>query len=173
MAQDGTIGPVARASFNGGGQGGTGPHGGAVPGEPEARKPRPRLDEVVLTEPGRAALSLLRQRILERTRRELELPRGAAPAFVAPTSQHRADLFVGRLLSDQNMLASRRRETWPAERVDAALETAMTDGTEETLQVLHELGELDDASWGLVCSVLDEFHSKVMRARGEDPTADE
>ena len=163
---DSTIGPVAGTQF-GGGHGAAGPALPPASNDEERPAPRRRLDDVELTEPRRAALRLLRERILERTRLELELPRGAAVTFAAPGAPDRADVFVGRLLSDQNLLAARRRDRWEAERVDAALETGMTEGLAETLELLHDLDELDAESWGLVNSVLDEFHRKVVSASGE------
>jgi hypothetical protein len=163
---EGQIGPIARSQFGGGHAAGATPGGGAPAGGSEPRSTRIPLDDVVLTEPRFAALRLLRQRVLERTREALELPRTTAPAVVfADAPGPRADVFVGRLLSEQHLLAARRHDTWSEPRIAAALEEGITSGTAETLEVLHDVGRLDADTWGLLCGVLDEFHRKVDAAR--------
>jgi hypothetical protein len=165
---EGQIRAVGR-SRPGGGHGASGA-GGSRQQEPDVPPIRRRLDEVVLTGPHRATLHLLRQRILEHTRRELDLPRhGAAGVEFAASEATGAGAFVGRLLSDQNLLAAARRGTWPPARIDAALEHGMTDGLAETLEVLHDVGELDAATWQLVCAVLEELQRKVCSVGGAPP----
>ena len=124
---------------------------------------------MILTEPRLATLRLLRQRILARTRRELDLPNHAPPGIeFAGGGSSDATVFVGRLLSDQNLLAGSRRAAWEPARVALALENGMTDGLSETLEVLHEVGELDADAWQLVCGVLEEFERKVCAAERTD-----
>jgi len=166
VGTEGQIGPVARSQFGGGHAAGATPGAAAPSGSGETRSARIPLDDVVLTEPRLAALQLMRHRVLERTREGLDLPRTASHAIAfADVSYPRADLFVGRLLSDQNLLASRRRDSWPEARIAAVLEEGITSGVAETLEVLHEVGKLDADTWGLLCGVIDEFHRKVDAAR--------
>lgn len=141
--------------------------GHSVPEGPrwaQGRRPGPekrRLDQAEFTAPRRATLRLLRERILENTRLALELRDNyTGPRFITREVE-RADLFVSRLLSDQNLLASRRGGDWSPARIRHALEQGMTQGMSETLEILHELDELDETSWALVCDILDAFHRKV------------
>ena len=158
----GDIRPVERGVFGGGHGGGDGaPFRGQ---EPAARQPARRLDQVHLTEPRLATLRLLRERILENTRLYLDLPRSPGGPRFAQGDAERADLFAGRLLSDQNLLASRRGGAWPPERIRNALLEGMIQGLAETLEILFELDELNKASWNLVSDVLNVFHRKVESA---------
>ena len=133
----------------------------------QGRRPGPekkRLDHVEFTKPRRATLRLLRERILENTRLALELQENyTGPQFITREVE-RADLFVSRLLSDQNLLASRRGGDWSPALIRYALEQGMTQGMSETLEILFELDELDETSWALVCDILDAFHRKVESA---------
>lgn len=133
----------------------------------QGRRPGPekkRLDQIQFTEPRRATPQLLRERILENTRVVLDLPDNyTGPRFITREVE-RAGLFVNRLLSDQNLLASRRGGDWSPEQIRDALETGMTLGMAETLEILFELDELDETSWALVCDILDAFHRKVESA---------
>ena len=144
--------------------------GHAVPEGPrwaQGRRPGPekkRLDQVEFTAPRRATLLLLRERILESTRIALDLRDNyTGPRFITREVE-RADLFVSRLLSDQNLLASRRGGDWSPVLIRHALEEGMTQGMSETLEILFELDELDETSWALVCDILDAFHRKVESA---------
>ena len=160
MANDG-IGPVGGTRF-GGGHGAPG-YGGPTSGRPETT-PHPPLDEVALTAPRRAALSLLRERVLEATRVQLELPaRHPGIEFAAHPSDS-VEVFVGRLLSGQNLLAAQRRDAWPEAAVASALENGLNDGLAETLEILDDVGELDVETWRLLCGVLEEFRRKVCAA---------
>lgn len=169
MDGEGEIQPVGRSQW-GGGHGASGA-GGSRPEDAEPPLPSRRpLDDVVLSEPHRATLDLLRHRILDRTRRELELTKHGGPGIeFAAREAPGAAAFVGRLLSDQNLLAAPRRGVWSGARVDAALEQGMTEGLAETLEVLHEVGELDAENWQLVCSVLEEFQRKVCSVSQAEP----
>lgn len=128
-------------------------------------------DSVELTEPHKAALRLLRERVLENTRLALELPRRSnRPIFARipmdQISEDRPRRFLSRLISDQNLLASTRRGTWPTEKLEEALETGLVQGTAETAEILYELDELDIVVWRLIGSVVDEFYRKL---RGVSP----
>lgn len=137
---------------------------GAGGREEAASSPRAILDQIELTEPHRAVLALLRERVLQGTRRRLELPRSSlSTVSLPPAPDGDARTFVGRLLSDQNLLAARRRDGWGRRRIAAALEDGTTDGLSETLEVLHDVGALDETSWRLVCGVLEELAHKLER----------
>jgi hypothetical protein len=128
------------------------------------RLPRPALDQVELTAPHAASMGLLRERVLENTRQALGLERdGRLDRFAVVPGGSVGDL-AGRLLSEQNLLAGARRGEWPEVRVAHALEDGMTQGIEETMQILFELDALDEVTWGLVCGVLDAFHRKFANA---------
>lgn len=121
-------------------------------------------DRVDLTEPQVAALALLRQRVLVRTQQALELPDVPPhPRFHEPPRPS-AEAFLGRLLGEQAQLASARDRDWPADRIQAAVADGMTLGTEDTLEILHELDQLDEACWRLVCGVLAAWAHKVTSA---------
>lgn len=135
--------------------------------EPPSRFRRRRrgLDEVRLSAPLEVTLRLLRERVLEGTRRALELPADVkAPQTLTPTPQDSTERLVGKLISEQNWLAARRRAEWGEERVAAALQEGTTRGLEETLEILEDLGELDEATWELLGAVTDELHRKLFRA---------
>ena len=156
------IRPVEGGVFGGGHGGGEGAP--ARNPEPGARQLGRRLDQVHLTEPRLATLRLLRERILENTRLYLDLPRTPGGPRFALGDPDRADLFVGRLLSDQNLLASRRGGAWPPQQIRSALLEGMIQGLAETLEILFELDELNQTSWNLVSDVLKVFHRKVESA---------
>ena len=166
MAETRDIAPVGAAHFGSEG----GPPQLVVPPVARKRERRPHAfrDQVALTDPRRATLRLLRQRVLENTRLCLALSRPGELQFAAP-ERAPIDTWVGRLLSDQNMLASRRAGEWSPERVAEALEDGLDQGLMETLQILYELDELDTDAWQLVCDVQDEFHRKQA---GLPPTTD-
>ncbi len=119
-------------------------------------------DQVELTNPRRTALNLLRQRVLEHTRRALELPKAVADTYhFCRVPDQSAAVFMGRLLSDQNLLASHRRGSWDPARVDEAMERSLSDGMAETLEVLHEVDALHMEDWDLINQVMQEFFRKL------------
>ena len=131
------------------------------------RRRRRGLDEVRLTPPVEVTLRLLRERILERTRQALSLPvdRRTLGAFVAAPGDG-TEQIVGRLISEQNWLAGRRRAEWGEARVAAALQEGTTRGLEETIEILEDLGELDAQTWELIGAVTDEMHRKLFGSGG-------
>ena len=155
----------------------------ADPGPQTRRRPRRtrrgarRLDGIELTEPRIATLRLLRHRVLEQTRKALRLPRSSSLHIEwSPGPADRAEVFVGRLLSDQNLLAGKRRGHWDSAQLDAALEEGMTNGLSETLDILEDIRELDEEAWDFVCGVMEEFQRKVgiaVGGLGEEPSDDE
>ena len=134
----------------------------AVRVEDHQRKRRARADSVELTTPHRAALRLLRERILENTRLALDLPRRSAERFhFAQMPAKKPSDTLDRLLSDQSILASERRRVWPTDRIDEALELGLVQGTADTMQILFELDELDVVVWQLVSAVIDEYYRRL------------
>lgn len=123
---------------------------------------RPVGDEVQLSRPEELALQLLRERVLEHSRRALGLDRPQISFVAGPLTP--MESFVGRLISDQNLLAARRCGHWSVGRIQRAQEEGMTSGLEETLQILLELDELDEQSWGKISSALAEFQRKIQSA---------
>ena len=116
-------------------------------------------DQIQLRLPDELTLQLLRERVLEHSRVNLRLDKPQIHFAAAPLTP--MESYVGRLLSDQNLLAATRRGRWPEARIDAAIEDGMTAGLEETLEILFELDKLTDESWGQIRGVLAEFHRKV------------
>lgn len=160
---DGTfgVGPVQRLLF------GKARHRREERRQPPSRFGRHRrgLDEVRLSPPLEITLRLLRERVLESTRQALELPSDVkAPQTLAPAPEDDTERLVGKLISEQNWLAARRRSEWDEPRVAAALREGTTRGLEETLEILEDLGELDEATWELLGAVTDELHRKLFRA---------
>ena len=157
--KDGEIGRVGRAQFTERRM----PPPGPPPDSTIVRHHRPeRQDVVELTEPHRAALRLLRERILENTRLALKLTKRDSDQFhFVRIPAENAKVFLGRLISDQNAMASFRRGKWSPERVDAALEAGLVQGTAEATEVLYELDELDVFTWRMISSVVDEYYSRI------------
>lgn len=119
-------------------------------------------DCVQLTRPHLAALRLLRERVLENTRLCLDLPpQGIHKQRFVQVPAHRPRAFLGRLISDQNLLSAPRRGHWPVAEVDAALHEGLVQGVAETLEILFELDELDAVAWRLLNGVIDEFYRKL------------
>ena len=110
---DSEIQPVVGTQFGGGNGSGDIPMAAGLPAEAIAPPPKPKLDEVTLTPPRLATMRLLRSRVLEHTRRHLDLrhSRTFDVAFAGDSDQN-AHAFVGRLLSTQNLMAAQRREAW-------------------------------------------------------------
>ncbi len=139
--------------------------GGRSTAEPEIAK-KQEDDQVQLSCPQELTLRLLRERILEHSRVQLQLARPQISFAVVPPTSNEGSMerYVGRLISDQNLLAAVRRGDWPDAQIDAAIEDGMTTGLEETLQVLFELDQLTEESWGQIRGFLAEFHRKVESA---------
>ena len=153
------IGPVGASHF------GTAQSGSYFPLRRAALAARREAgrDSVQLTEPHMAAFRLLRERVLENTRLALGLPRNAIGQYpFARIPGDRVQVFLGRLISDQNLLAGKRRGTWLGSAICKAIEESLVQGIEETLEILYELDELDLDIWRLVSSVIDAYYEKVV-----------
>lgn len=159
------IGPVTASQFEA-------PHGGGyAPLRRAALEARVQgeQDTVELTAPRMAAFRLLRERVLESTRLALGFPgsvQGQYPFARIPHDQGRG--FLGQLLSDQNLMAGKRRGEWSDEAIQAAIENSLEQGIQETLEILYDLGELEMGIWRLVCSVIDAYYEKVASVSPEE-----
>ena len=125
---------------------------------PRGQSGRRVFDEVALTEPRQAMMRLIRQRVLENTRLALGLERRDGPNFALPPTGF-VEAYIGRLLGEQTALAGGRAD-WEEDRLGAALEEGLMQGLMETLDILYELDELDEAAWSLVCGVQEEFYRR-------------
>jgi len=159
------IGPVGASQFE------TPQGGGYFPLRRAALEARvaARRDTVELTEPHMAAFRLLRERVLENTRLTLGLPRSVVGQYpFARIPGDRVQVFLGRLISDQNLMAGKRRGQWLDAAIQSAIEESLEQGIQETLEILYELDELDMGIWRLVCSVIDAYYEKVVSATPEE-----
>ena len=159
------IGPVRASQFE------TPQGGGYFPLRRAALEARVEAgrDTVELTEPHMAAFRLLRERVLENTRLTLGLARSAVGQYpFARIPGDRVQVFLGRLISDQNLMAGKRRGQWLDTAVQSAIEESLEQGIQETLEILYELDELDMDIWRLVCSVIDAYYAKVAAASPEE-----
>ena len=139
------------------------------PALPEAERRTAPRDFVDLTRPHKAALALLRERVLENTRLQLELPRqGVDRHRFAHMPDARPAVYLSHLISDQNRLAGARRGSWETARVDEAVEAGLVQGMSETMEILYQLGELDEVVWRMVSSVLDEYFRKLFGVSPEE-----
>ncbi len=143
------------------------PHyGGRHAKEPAAEaRPERRRDRVDLSPAAGAVLQVLRERVLARTRELLGLPPNpGGPGFAALAEDPTPALFLGRLLSEQNLLAAVRAHHWSADRIRAVLSQALTLGAADALDVLQDVDRLDAEAWSAVEAVLVEFRRKVSAA---------
>ena len=97
--------------------------------------------------------SLLRERILAATRAALSVERFAAPIRFADSVDAELGRFVGRIRSEQNLLAAANHENHDLSARQELLDGAVVDGLSEALDILFTVGELDEPTWRLVTSV--------------------
>ncbi|GAB4143625.1 MAG: hypothetical protein Fur0037_11300 [Planctomycetota bacterium] len=129
----------------------------------------PPSDSVDLSAGGDALFRLLRGRVLALTKEELGLPEDApVPSFadVGSSSPHG---FLGRLLSEQNLLASCRAGQWSPGEIRAALAEGFRRGATETLELLAAASRLDEASQEFVSSLLADFAERCSPPAGPEP----
>lgn len=169
--------PAAPASAVGG-------FAGRAPGQwPEQqprqreREPRPAdaADEVSLSlgHGAAAARRLLRERVLVRTREQLEL--GGAetpvgPAFAEQVETETVAAFVGRLMSAQNQLAAARAGVWEPARLRASLDAALRRGLEEALEWTAAAERGVEAATAELLAVAAEY-GRRLAAAGADADA--
>ncbi len=140
--------------------------GGSAPTAPEPERAADRVD--VEASPA-VARRVLRERVLARTRQQLELADSVhVPEFAEAIEAEPVAAFVGRLLSAQNQLAA-HRSAWGAARVRAALDTGLRQGAAEALDVLA--GDVrDQAGAGAFAVVADSLveYGRRLAARAGD-----
>lgn len=140
-----------------------GPHARTEPARRDL--PRSAPDCVQLTSPQPAVLALLRERVLACTLRALGVaaePRGE-PRFALPPTPS-LEVFVGRLFSEQNLLASRSRPHWSLERIHLAQERGFADGVAETRDILEDVHGNGEEARTLLTAVLAEFQRRLASA---------
>ncbi len=123
----------------------------------------PAGDRIELSDPERAALALIRERVLGHTRIELRCTAAAAaatPHFV-PDPHPTPGRFVSELLAEQNAVGALRREEWGVERVERRIAAATQRGVTEAIEILEELDRLDADGWDLIAAVLAELGRKI------------
>lgn len=139
---------------------------GARPfGEPrqaprDAPPPPAAGDRIELSAGETAALQLLRERVLARTRQQLELPEATPAPNFADLEGRSLHGYLGRLLSAQNLLAGARAGQWPPDRIRSAIAAAFTGGAVETLELLAAVGKLDEAAHELLAELLADFAAR-------------
>lgn len=108
--------------------------------EDEPADGRPRAhDEVCVRSDAVAALELLRERVLARTRAELGIGRVSVPVFAGSAAPESIEVFLSRLLSDQNQLAARAASASSGSELRPALTAAFEAGVAETGELLAEV----------------------------------
>jgi hypothetical protein len=129
-------------------------------------------DQIDLHAASVVARRLLRERVLSRTRVSLRL--GDVPAshkFAEAVDGESAAAFLGRLLSAQNQLAARRAGNWPEPRLRKALDQALREGVDETLELLAQ--DARDTTRGIaaVAEVLSEYARRLAMLLEESTAA--
>lgn len=120
-----------------------------------------RDDEVNLSAPDITALQVLRERVMARTRANLELSASPpTPGFAEPQVAS-LDQFLDRLLSQQNLLAAQRGRVWPHERIRLAVAEGMAQGAAETLDMMQEAGRVDADAVQMVLEAMAAYAKKI------------
>ncbi|MEO0481073.1 MAG: hypothetical protein AAF196_16500 [Planctomycetota bacterium] len=125
-------------------------------------------DDVRRTAPTLAARRLLRQRVLENVRLLLGAPRG--PSTTGPVEPPFGGIgpWVGRLLSECNGLMAQRHPDSDLDGAREALWEGLEQGAAETIEILHDLEELDAPAWMLVRGLFAELQRKWESVRQTD-----
>lgn len=134
-----------------------------APRQAAAEVPAPGAEDLVTVQPvASIALRLLRERVLARTRSQLELDdTTAVPTFAEIVDGEPVPVFLGRLLSAQNQLAARRSGSWDGARIRQELVLALHAGADETVELLTADGEHVTDGVAVVFEVLAEFGRRV------------
>lgn len=140
-------------------------------GAPPPPAPPPPGDRVDVEATAAVARRVLRERVLARTREGLQLAEGEhGPEFAEVIETEPVGLFLGRLLSAQNQLASRRVAAWGAPRVRRTLDAALQQGAAEAVELLAADARDDGSAVGVVAEVLDEYGRRLATlAQDPDP----
>lgn len=119
-------------------------------------------DAVVVAAIAVRARRLLRERVLTSTRAQLELPDGETPpSFAESMDGESIGDFLGRLLSAQNQLASKRAGALGAAATRARLDAALRDGATEAAELLAQDVASGGAGVAVVAAVLEEYARRL------------
>jgi hypothetical protein len=119
-------------------------------------------DEVTLCRGRTFGLRLLRERVLARSRRRLGLPEQSnLHSFAEVFEREPVAKYLGRLLSAQNHLAALGADSVSPSRVRDALDDALREGAQETLELLTFEVQADHAALEVVAEVLVEFGKRL------------
>lgn len=119
-------------------------------------------DEVTLCRGRTFGLRLLRERVLARTRRRLGLPEQSnLHSFAEVLEREPVAKYLGRLLSAQNHLAALGADSVAPSRVREALDVALREGAQETIELLTGEVQSDHVALEVVAEVLAEFGKRL------------
>jgi hypothetical protein len=140
---------------------------------PHAGTPPATGDRIEVESSALLARRILRERVLARTRAELELADNdgdGAPVFAEAIDTEDLEVFVGRLLSAQNQLAARRLPAWGGPRVRRALDAALRTGAAEAIEMLAAHARDDEAAVAVIAEVLAAYGRRLAAlAQDVDP----
>ena len=138
------------------------------PDHPARREPEPaRSADRVRREPAEhVARELLRERVLARTRRLLDLgDQTAPPSFAEVIHGETVDAYLGRLLSAPNQLVGRRGNTMDPRLLRRCLDVALREAADETRELLRN----DEPGLQFVTGVMAEYGRRLTSAAKTDP----
>ena len=135
--------------------------GGGQKAPPPPARP-PEHDQIEVAGSAAVARKVLRERVLARTRNELELGGDfLVPVFAEVIDDESTAAFLGRLLSAQNQLAAGRAGRWPGAKVRASLDRGLRGGAEEALELLGVDGRGDAAAVAVIAAVMAEYGQRL------------
>ncbi len=141
--------------------------GGFVGGRRPPAPPPPAAapaggDAVVVAAIAVRARRLLRERVLARTRAQLQLPDGELPpTFAEAVDDEPIGEFLGRLLSAQNQLAALRAGALGGAAARAHVDAALRDGAAEAAELLAQDAASGGAGVAVVAAVLEEYARRL------------
>ena len=139
----------------------------------EEKPPREKeRDSADLTSPERAALQLLKELVVQRYRTLLGNP-SPAQAFPAPEmpNPENPETWATSILRDLNLLFAGARERKGADEAHRLMVKAFREGTEETLEILQDLGAgSSPETWERVQQAGLALYRKLAPLLGEDGT---
>ncbi len=139
-------------------------------------EPPPRgeeRDSAELTSPERAALQLMKELVVQRYRTLLGNP-SPAQAFPAPETPNpeNPEAWATSILRDLNLLFAGARAQKGAEEAHRLMVTAFREGTEETLEILQDLGAgSSPETWERIQQAGQALYRKLEPLLGERGTA--
>lgn len=108
------------------------------------------------------ARRLLRERVLARTRDQLELTAGEfVPSFAEALDAEPIHAFLGRLLGGQNQLAALRVKSLTPAEIRRRLDTALREGVSEVMEMLAGDTVAGAVGCAVVADVLAEYGRRL------------